>query len=370
MAFIQVTAPIRQREGGTLSADNAKPNRFTLLDLLRRAAPAFGIKPTVLATLEAMLSCLPDSRSHDTVFASNATLAFRRNGITDRTLRRHIAILEDVGFVARKDSPNRKRFTRHDPTTGAILRFGFDLSPLFARAAEIADVAARSQRASERSRFLRMQLRVAINRSLIEDPLNDVALHAAKALRRKLSDHELQALTSGLPEVRPDFEENNEATSAIATKTTATDSQNVRHHHKSKKETLDSDKCNEPENVAQQRRAKTNQTDVTVATLLHACPAAAEFALKQIITVGDVIEHAHTIAPMMGIDRHAISSAVERHGAIGAAITIWGVLQLQPRVHKLGAYFRSITSGQRSAEFDPWAFIAGLARQRTWSAAA
>ena len=38
----------------------------------------------------------------------------------------------------RNDSPNRKRFARSNPREGTALRFGFDLTPLFDRLAEIA----------------------------------------------------------------------------------------------------------------------------------------------------------------------------------------------------------------------------------------
>ena len=140
MAFTQATAPTGLRTNRELSADNSIPERHIVVETLRNAAPRLGLSASVISTLDAMLSCLAPKRNHHTVFASNATLTFRRNGISDRTIRRHAAILQEIGLLVRHDSPNRKRFTKHSVLGGKALRFGFDLSPLFERLHEIASM--------------------------------------------------------------------------------------------------------------------------------------------------------------------------------------------------------------------------------------
>jgi replication initiation protein RepC len=52
------------------------------------------------------------------------------------TLRRHLAVLVDCGLVVRRDSPNGKRFARKGQGGEVEQAYGFDLSPLLARAAE------------------------------------------------------------------------------------------------------------------------------------------------------------------------------------------------------------------------------------------
>ena len=57
------------------------------------------------------------------------------------TLRRHLAVLVDAGLIIRRDSPNGKRYARKDRGGEIAFAFGFDLSPLVARAAEFASSA-------------------------------------------------------------------------------------------------------------------------------------------------------------------------------------------------------------------------------------
>ena len=244
MAFRQAAASLGARNNEVLSADNAIPERHIIINTLRNAAPMMGLKASVIATLDAMLSCLPPKRNHHTVFASNLTLTFRRNGISDRTIRRHAAVLQELGLLIRRDSPNKKRFSRHNSHEGKSLRFGFDLSPLFER-------------------------------------LQDIATHAAKALQ--------------------------------------------------------------------------------IRERLDACPQATQFLLNDIETLDDVIAHARTLAPMIGIDAKNYQAAQDRQGRIGAAITVWALMQIHERIHEVGAYFRSITSGKKSGDFDPIILVKRLA---------
>ena len=165
MAFTQATAPTGLQTSEILSADNSIPERHIVVGTLRNAAPRLGLSASVISTLDAMLSCLAPKRNHHTVFASNATLTFRRNGISDRTIRRHAATLQEIGLLVRRDSPNRKRFTKHSSHEGKALRFGFDLSPLFARLHEIAAMAAEVLREREQIDYLRAKIRAAAKRA-------------------------------------------------------------------------------------------------------------------------------------------------------------------------------------------------------------
>lgn len=332
-----------------LSADNnSHPERHIVIDLLRNAAPLLGLKAPVIATLDAMLSCLPPKRAHHTVFASNATLSFRRNGISDRTIRRHVALLMDIGLLERNDSPNRKRFMRSSSKEGTALRFGFDLSPLFNRLMEIAQMAAEAIRVTEQLAYLRSRIRALASRQLEVAPDSHLPQEALKTIRRKLSAEQLQAILETLDQAPVDTQIGTVEQQQSRTETndlTASNGQIVRHHHKSTKEL--NDKEEQP-------------TVVSVSDIVEACPDVAEFSLREIRTEGDVIAHARTLAPMVGIDRSTYERAVTAMDPMRAALAVWIVVKFNDRVRNTGAYFRSITSGSRSNAFDPYSLILRL----------
>ena len=187
MAFIPAAASFGERTKPILSADNAIPDRHIVIDLLRRAAQLIGLTPPVIATLDVMISCLPPKRAHHTVFASNATLTFRRNGISDLTIRRHVVILQDAGLLTRHDSPNRKRFTKANRHAGTILRFGFDLSPCTISCPKSPPFAAKATAEQEQIAYLRSKIRATANNLLVTDPEHTDATQALHLLRRKLT---------------------------------------------------------------------------------------------------------------------------------------------------------------------------------------
>lgn len=162
MAFEHASAPFGQRVSPALPADNVKPDRVTIMKTLSRAASPLGLGPSVVATVDALLSCLPPKRNHDVVYASNATLVLRRNGISDRTLRRHLAELVDIGLMIRVDSPNGKRYAKRNPSMGTAMRFGLNLAPLFAAYDKLATLADKHTAEIQRADYLRTKLRSII----------------------------------------------------------------------------------------------------------------------------------------------------------------------------------------------------------------
>ncbi|KHA54278.1 plasmid replication protein RepC [Sulfitobacter geojensis] len=356
MAFTQATAPTGLRNSEILSADNSIPERHIVVATLRNAAPRLGLSATVISTLDAMLSCLAPKRNHHTVFASNATLTFRRNGISDRTIRRHAATLQEIGLLVRRDSPNRKRFTKHNRHEGTALRFGFDLSPLFDRLHEIASMAAEVMKEREQIDYLRAKIRAAANASLTDNPNDEIALGIFRVLRRKLSLKDCEQILSNLPISVVDAESVDDENPISTTTMAANDGQFVRHHHKSNKEHINK------ESITQKRQntPKASEAPITIPELLTACPEAAEFSLKKIVTVHDVVAHARTLAPMIGITAQNYEAAHKRLGALRAAATVWAIMQFHDKIKAVGAYFRSITTGSKSDGFSPEKLIRRL----------
>jgi len=364
MAFTQATAATGLRTSEILSADNSIPERHIVVATLRNAAPRLGLSASVISTLDAMLSCLAPKRNHHTVFASNATLTFRRNGISDRTIRRHAATLQEIGLLVRRDSPNRKRFTKHNSHDGKALRFGFDLSPLFARLHEIAALAAEVLSEQEQIDYLRTKIRAAANASLIANPNDDTALNIFRILRRKLSLRDCEQILSDLPVTEVEAEATVDQTPNLTTTMTASDGQFVRHHHKSNKEHIDK------ERVALRKKAILAVSDapITIPELLSACPEAAEFSLRKIETIHDVVAHARTLAPMIGITNQNYEAAHEQLGPLRTAATVWAIMQFHDKIKAVGAYFRAVTTGSKSEGFSPEKLIRRLATAQTYAA--
>lgn len=349
MAFTQASTSVGERTSILLSADNTRPERYIIVDTLRQAAPLMGLKASVIATLDAMLSCLPPKRQHNTVFASNATLAFRRNGISDRTIRRHAAILQELGLLVRRDSSNRKRFSKRNVTEGTALRFGFDLTPLFRRFAELAELAAQAVRENDQIVYLKAKIRAAANDILQAEPNNVDASVAIRTLRRKLSLDECNCLLASLDIEAVEAEQPCNAVVTGEEKMSGSDGQNVRHHHNSNKEHIDKRNQHSPK-IGPLHPAS---SPLTVHEILRACPEAAQFSLTPVKTMADVVSQARNLAPMLGIDSRNYQDAQDKLGIEGAALTVWAIMQFHEKIQKVGAYFRSITSGRNSADFVP-----------------
>ena len=357
MRFQRITAPLGSRSAEALPTTHSQPDRFSLIEVVRKASTALGLKAPIIATLDALLSCLPPKRSHNFVFASNATIAFKRNGISDRTIRRHVAQLAEAGLLARSDSPNRKRFSKSDMSTGSVLRFGFDLSPLFKSYDQICAVAEDCAKQASHISFLRTKVRCAIARTMELDGLSIDAENALRALRRKLTAEELYSILDDLVSVEENQGMDCSAEMSIEAEMSATDGQNVRHHHNSKKELIDSDVAEKTEDPHLQHH------QISIGSLVGACKEAASYLQRPAESLSDVICHARTLAPMMGIDSTTYRAAEDRLGELGTAVTVWGLLQMQGKIRQLGAYFRAITTGKRSAAFDPWTMINTLVKQ-------
>jgi len=363
MAFRQATAPTGLRTSQILSADNSIPERHIVVETLRNAAPRLGLSASVISTLDAMLSCLAPKRNHHTVFASNSTLTFRRNGISDRTIRRHAAALQEIGLLVRNDSPNRKRFTKHSRQEGKALRFGFDLSPLFDRLHEIASMAADVMREREQIDYLRAKIRAAANESLMNNPDDEITLNIFRVLRRKLSLQDCVKILADLPIAEVKAEAEGDEKSNLTTTMTASDGQFVRHHHKSNKEHTDKEKLP----IKKEPSLAVLDTPITIPELLSACPEAAKFSLERIKTEHDVVAHARTLAPMLGITTQNYEAANKRLGPLRAAATVWAIMQFHDKIKTVGAYFRSITTGSKSENFSPEKLIRRIAKAESYA---
>ncbi|MGH6760903.1 MAG: plasmid replication protein RepC [Phyllobacterium sp.] len=133
-AMMKAQESVRQCQAGETV------DKWKLFRDITEARPTLAISDRALAVLHALLSFHKPAEleqgSRLVVFPSNRELLLRANGMSAVTLRRHLASLVDAGLVIRRDSPNGKRYARRDGEGEITSAFGFDLSPLVARAGE------------------------------------------------------------------------------------------------------------------------------------------------------------------------------------------------------------------------------------------
>src|SRR5271166_2042534 len=136
--------PLTLAHVATQATAKARPpekavHKWQVFRAICTAKARVGVSERALAVLDALLSFHPEtalSGGDLIVFPSNQQLALRAHGMAPATLRRHLAALVDCGLIIRRDSPNGKRFARKGQGGTIKMAFGFDLSPLVARAEE------------------------------------------------------------------------------------------------------------------------------------------------------------------------------------------------------------------------------------------
>ena len=190
-------------------------DKWHLHQAVSDGAAELGITYRQVEVLRALLTFHPSrdlGEGQPVVFPSNATLAARLGGMPESTLRRHLARLVTVGLVARHDSPNRKRYAHR---CGMV--FGFDLSPLIQRRAEIEAAARHVKERAARIADLKDRIRFALGRIVSRQGWSEPLHNIARALRRKLDEGMLMDLLGTLE------------TPANTEEVSAPDSENERH---------------------------------------------------------------------------------------------------------------------------------------------
>ena len=340
MAFTKLSIGAGDAVAARGAIPAAETDIWTIFRALRDARSVFGLRPGHIQTLQAMLSFLKPGHG-ETVFASNNSICQRVGGIDERTLRRHINRFVELGFIKRNDSSNRKRY-RVRSSGEECISYGLSLAPLLQRASELLAIAQEMENNRRDRIFVRKQILTKL--ALLEeyDPGNTFINHARKAIRRKLSLPEYHALL-----VDTDTECQNLYTPDDPPETMelpANDGQTVRHQSKSEEEKKDLDSHIYNEAL---------KPDL----LTSVCDQATSFATERLRNWLDIENHARTLAPMMGIHPETFEKAKKAVGAQKASCAIFIMLQLGKRIRDFGAYFHSITLGQRQSQFDPLALI-------------
>lgn len=129
------------------------------------------------------------------VWASNAYL-MEQTGFSLSALKRHARRLAEIGVIAFKDSPNGKRWGRRDAGGRIIEAYGFDLSPLSARAEEFEQLHAELQ--AERELCQRLKRQITVARRMIRARIEAALSSALRGPWTQLTGH-FEDLLNRLP---------------------------------------------------------------------------------------------------------------------------------------------------------------------------
>ncbi|MBT9386812.1 replication initiation protein [Pseudooceanicola sp. CBS1P-1] len=357
-------------------------SKWDILSELTEARAAFGLSDRDISVLRALVSFHPGTDlgadpAKLVVFPSNASICTRLNGMPDSTMRRHLAALVASGLITRRDSPNGKRYMRR--SRGTATAFGFDLSPLPRRFAEIAEAAEAQRSLQEEIAALRETLSL-MRRDLLglleslPEECQDAALTLSEDTRRLLRRK------AGLPELRQREAELSMALThvppaeVISTEEMSTNAAEYEQHYQSlKKESSDSE--DDPswypmqsdipgsENALAKKKAEAIPPRIALRTVMSACPSLNDYAEGPIRSWSDLVRTAEGLRPMMGICRASWEETKRHMGQIEAAIVMAAMLERFEEIKSPGAYMRGLSQKAARNGFSAMPMVLALLRR-------
>jgi replication initiation protein RepC len=350
-----------------------------------------GLSDRALSVLNALLSCLPEtamSAGPDlVVYPSNAQLSLRAHGMPATTLRRHMFALVDAGLVIRRDSPNGKRYARRGEGGSIEQAFGFDLTPIVARAEEFERGAAEVLRERREMAVAREQISV-LRRDIgkmiafgleegiradwqaVQDIFRPLSLRIPRGvvpadLAGLLRDLSALAVRVGkLLELRADAE-----------KMSGNDNHSGAHYQNSKADShIDLEPASEEEGRTATPRsepvAPSTKVGFPLGMILKACPDIAMYHRDGIATWKDLIATAGLVRGMLGISPSAWEEARQAMGDGEAAVAIAAILQKAEEIRSAGGYLRGLTAKAAAGHFSTGPMIMALLRRQAPKAGA
>lgn len=354
-------------------------HKWTVFRAICAAKDRVGVSERALAVLDALLSFHPETAltgDNLIVFPSNNQLSLRAHGMAPATLRRHLAVLVDAGLIVRRDSPNGKRYARKGREGDIELAFGFDLSPLVARADEF-EAWAEEVRAEERALRL-VKERITICRRDITKMIAtgiEEGVETRRAGQGPADWSEIHALyveiVGRIPRtaIRFVLEPIAEELSMLADEVmmlleaheknkniSVNESHSERHKQNSNPNTLTEfepslSKRQEVTIKPQLKTPRKPERSYPLGMVLEACPDMIDYAKGGITSWRDFLATAAIIRPMLGISPSAWEEAQSIMGEIPAAIVVACILQRAAEINSAGGYLRGLTRKTEAGEF-------------------
>lgn len=364
----------------------ARTSKWTVLRWVSDARALLGLSDRAVAVLHALLSFVQgdDIKAGEVVFPSNVTLSARAHGMAAPTLRRHIAQLVAAGLIVRRDSPNGKRYARKGEDGGVALAFGFELTPLVARADELSALAARV--ADDRRRRAEIRERITLLRRDIDSTrecllnegvatdLNPIPKGPARSA--SMADLEDAAFTLGLLKAAMD----KQLTDLVKSRNPSGNAvRSERHKQDSNPDICESELLQEKEQAGgvaaensggaggmrrEKREEHAGQPRIDLSAVVAACPTLKDWVPRRLTTWSDLQQAAETVRPALGISADAWQEAVDAMGGSGAAVTVATILQRADMISSPGGYLRALSARAREGQFSPAPVVVSLLRQR------
>lgn len=365
-----------------------RTNKWEVFRHIREARDLIGATDRGLAILNALLSFHPETElagdGELVVWPSNEQLMARANGMPATTLRRHIAILVDCGLIIRRDSPNGKRFARKGRDGEIQQAYGFDLSPVLARAAEFGALAESVQAekkalrvARERLTLLRRDIVKMIDTAIEEkvpgnwgrvlltyqEIISRLPRNAGRLVVEDAAT-DLHGLWTELREVLESF-----AKTQIPA---ANESHSGRHIQNSKPDSNLESTSTEKRKLAAAVDPTTNnvhvlpERELPLTIVLDACPTIGWLAKggEPIRSWRELLAAAEIARSTLGVSPSAWEEARTAMGDKQAAITIAGIYQRSEQISSAGGYLRSLTDKAREGKYSALPMIMALLRAR------
>ena len=350
-------------------------NKWEVLRNLSKSQNCYGLRDRDLAVLQALLSFHAgdtlDPATDLVVFASNRAICERLNGMPESTMRRHTAKLIECGLLAKRDSPNGKRFRAKSDDN--CISFGLDLSPLPYLAARIKDQAEAARNLE--LKIIRLRLRINLMRRDLyalctygksirdEDDIWGalLSLHALAtiSIRRKQNVDELTSLSLKLAEAVTQAKEIIEHFDLPDLSTT--DAQIEQHLHKSNRELIDSEEgqtceeATEQVTTTMQQIAVKQPIDATVTPPLSlvtkACPEITLFSGGEISSWHQLFSAACKLRQAIGIPSSVWGQAIQTMGQNSASVVLAAIFQRFSSIRSPGAYMRTLCTKAAASKF-------------------
>ena len=375
-------------------------HKWKVFQAITEAKDKLGLPDRAIAVLQALLSFHQETAltAGDPliVFPSNEKLCQRAHGIAPATLRRHLAALVEAGIVIRRDSPNGKRYARRGQDGEISLAFGFELTPLVARAEEFEALAAEVQAERRALRLARERITLArrdITKMILLgteeglpgdwEGLHRHYLGLVGTLRRSSVLADLEGIAGDLEAFAIEILKHLELFTNCAD-SIANESHAERHKQNSKPDLPESEPAfkkarggeRQPDlqtgincHVAPDGERGTSLADMRRPNLgtplpmvLEACPdildympghegQGVEAATARPPSWAEFLKAAELIRAMLGISPDAWRDAVETMGQTDASIVVAAILQKGDEVRFPGGYLRALTEKKRKGQF-------------------
>ncbi|MBB4117010.1 replication initiation protein RepC [Rhizobium sp. BK226] len=383
---------------GQMAIENPRPNtrieKWKVFRDVCEARERLGIQDRALAVLDALLTFYPhgelDTSRGLVVFPSNVQLSIRAHGITESTLRRHLAALVEAGLILRRDSPNGKRYAHRNRDGEVEQAFGFDLAPLLARAGELAEIA--QDVAAERIRFRRAKEALTICRrdvrklltaaveegasgnwgqveALYVDILARLPRHPERVqIESALDDMHLlrgEVLNILEMQLKPENMHGNAIHDDRHIQNSKTES--IHELEPSSRKEQGGSLGDEPQAKSapiEQEKAKQEPIKAfPLGMVLRACPQIADYGPGgRIENWRELMKAAVVVRSMLGVSPSAYEEACNAMGSENAAVAVACILERSNFITSAGGYLRDLTRRAERGEFSLGPMLMALLR--------